>query len=328
MEHPENRVGATAGSTVSGLGMPEPLFPEVAPFRNRHLATGDGHVLHVEECGRHDGVPLVFLHGGPGSGCSPAHRRLFDPSRFRAVLFDQRGCGRSTPLASLQNNTTAHLVLDIERIREALGIERWIVFGGSWGSLLAIAYASQYPARVMGLVLRGIFLGSNDELRRYAQGLDNVAPMAWQAFAAGVPAAERNDLLRAYTGRLLDSDPAAVRHWLDYERALMGEPPLAGAPTTWQLAKTMVQAHYLANGCFSDPAALLASCDGLRHLPAAIVQGSRDLVCPSRTAELLHRALPQAEWVAVPTGGHNALAADMAAACIAALGRVAERAGS
>jgi proline iminopeptidase len=325
--HPDHRVGARACSAGSDPDMADPLFPERAPLRSRCLATGDGHVLHVEECGRHDGVPVVFLHGGPGSGCSPSHRRFFDPCRFRAVLFDQRGCGRSTPLAGLQNNTTAHLVRDIERVREALGIARWIVFGGSWGSLLALAYASQYPARVMGLVLRGIFLGSDDELRRYAQGLDNAAPLAWQAFAAGMPAAERNDLLNAYTGRLLDGDPAAARHWLDYERALMGEPPLAGAPTARQLDKTMVQAHYLANGCFSDPAALLASCGNLHHLPAAIVQGSRDLVCPPRTAELLHRALPQAEIVAVPTGGHSALAADMAAACIAALGRVAERAG-
>jgi proline iminopeptidase len=307
--------------------MADPLFPERAPFRSRTLATGDGHLLHVEECGRHDGVPLVFLHGGPGSGCSPTHRRLFDPARFRAVLFDQRGCGRSTPLASLHNNTTAHLVHDIERIREALGIERWIVFGGSWGSLLALAYACQYPARVLGLVLRGIFLGSHDELRRYAQGLDKAAPLAWQAFAAAVPAAERSDLLGAYTGRLKNGDPVAARHWLDYERALMGEPPLAGAPTARQLAKTMVQAHYLANDCFCDPAALLASCANLRHLPAAIVQGSCDLVCPPRTAERLHRMLPQAEMMALPTGGHNALAADMAAACIAALGRVAERAG-
>lgn len=308
--------------------MPEPLFPlfpEQAPYCSRQLPVGDGHALYVEECGRPDGVPLVFLHGGPGSGCSPAHRRFFNPSRFRAVLFDQRGCGRSTPLAGLHHNTTAHLVADIERIREALGIARWIVFGGSWGSLLALAYASHHPARVTALVLRGIFLGSDDELRRYAQGSDGSAALAWQAFAAAMPAAERRDLLRAYTRRLLDGDPVAARHWLDYERALMGEPPLAGAPDARQRAKTRVQAHYLANGCFCDPAALLASCAGLRHLPAVIVQGRRDRVCPPAAAERLQRALPQAQWVAVETGGHNALAADMAAACIAALERLAAR---
>ncbi|HJW56916.1 MAG TPA: prolyl aminopeptidase [Burkholderiaceae bacterium] len=306
--------------------MPEPLFPEAPPFRTHHLPVGDGHSLYVEECGRRDGVPLVFLHGGPGSGCSAKHRRFFDPSRFRAVLFDQRGCSRSEPLAGLQSNTTAHLVADIERIRAALGIERWIVFGGSWGSLLALAYASRYPERVMGLILRGVFLGSDDELRCYAQGLDGVAPLAWQDFAAGMPEAERGDLLRAYTSRLLDSDPAAARRWLDYERALMGEPPLADAPDARQLAKTVIQAHYLANRCFSDLDVLLAGCAGLHHLPAVIVQGSRDAVCPPRAAERLHRALPQAKWMAVETGGHNALAADMAAACIAALDYVARRA--
>lgn len=303
--------------------MSDPLFPEAAPFRTHRLETGDGHVLYVEECGRPDGVPVVFLHGGPGSGCSPAHRRFFDPSRFRAVLFDQRGCGRSTPLAGLQCNTTAHLAADIECIRDALGIERWIVFGGSWGSLLALAYATRYPTRIMGLVLRGIFLGSDDELRRFAQGTDGAAPLAWQAFAAGMPEAERHDLLRAYTSRLLASDADAARRWLDYERALMGEPPLAEAPNARQLAKTAIQAHYLSQRCFSDPEDLLARCADLRHLRAVIVQGSRDTVCPPRTAERLHRALSQATWLAVENGGHNALAADMATACIAALNTVA-----
>lgn len=308
--------------------MSEPLFAEASPLRTHHLPVGDGHSLYVEECGRQDGVPVVFLHGGPGSGCASGQRRFFDPTRFRAVLFDQRGCGRSTPLAGLQSNTTAHLISDIERIREALGIDRWIVFGGSWGSLLALAYASRYPARVAGLVLRGVFLGSDDELRRYAQDSDGVAPLAWQAFAAGMPKTERGDLLHAYTSRMLDSDPVVARRWLDYERALMDEPPLAEAPDALQLAKTVIQAHYLANGCFSDPDALLAGCAGLRHLPAVIVQGSRDAVCPPRSAERLHGALPQAQWLAVETGGHNALAADMAAACIAALDCVAKRASS
>ena len=309
---------------------PEPLFPEVAPYATCRLPVGDGHTIYVEECGRHDGVPLVFLHGGPGSGCSPAQRRLFDPARFRAVLFDQRGAGRSTPPGSLHANTTAHLVADMERIREALGIERWIVFGGSWGSLLALTYARQHPQRVNGLVLRGIFLGSRDELRRYAQGTDGFAPLAWQRFAGGVPEPERSDLLRAYTTRLLASDPAirltAARHWLDYERALMGEAPLAAAPDERQLAKVAILAHYLANHCFSDPAALLAGCAGLRHIPAAIVQGTLDPVCPPCTAERLHRAWPEAEWLPVAGGGHNALAPEMAAACMAALDRVARRA--
>lgn len=304
----------------------ESLFPHAIPFHTRHLRVDHAHALYLEQCGRSDGVPVVFLHGGPGSGCSPAHRRFFDPLRFHAVLFDQRGCGRSTPLAGLRDNTTPHLVADLERIREALGIERWLVFGGSWGSLLALSYAISHPARSAGLVLRGIFLGSDDELRRYAQGLDHGAPLAWQAFAAGVPEAERHDLLGAYTTRLLAGDPAATRQWLDYERALMAEPPLAAAPTAVQRAKAMIQAHYLSHHCFSDASALLAGCVGLRQVPIAIVQGSRDPVCPPRAAARLQRALPHAEWIAVEAGRHNVFAADMAAACISAMDRIAARA--
>lgn len=302
-----------------------PLFPATTPYRTHRLQVGDGHQLYVEECGRPDGVPVVFLHGGPGSGCSSEHRRFFDPARFRAVLFDQRGCGRSMPMASIASNTTAHLVSDIECIRMALGIERWIVFGGSWGSLLALAYAVTHPAQVAGLVLRGIFLGSDDELHRYAQGLDGVAPRAWQAFAAGMPEEERGNLLRAYTSRLLAFDAVAAHRWLDYERALLGEPPLAQAPDAQRLAKTRIQAHYLANACFSDPVALLAECAALNHIPSVIVQGLNDAVCPPDAARRLHRALPQSELWEVESGGHNALAAAMASACIAALDHVTAR---
>ena len=307
--------------------MAHPLFAETVPYREQFLAAGDGHRLYVEECGRPDGVPVVFLHGGPGSGCSPAQRRFFDPARFRAVLFDQRGCGRSTPLGGLHANTTDHLLADIELIRETLGIERWIVFGGSWGSLLALAYARRHPERVSGLVLRGIFLGSDDELRCYAQGADRGAPQAWQALAAGVPEDEREDLLRAYTSRLLSGNfpvrAAAARHWLDYERALMGEAPLDTAPDARQLAKTAVQAHYLAQRCFVDATELLADIGCIRHISTVIVQGSDDPVCPPRTAERLHRAWPEAQWQLVAGGRHGALAPDMAAACIAALERLA-----
>lgn len=309
--------------------MSDPLFPDALPFAEHRLAVGDGHGLHVEECGRRDGLPVVFLHGGPGSGCGPAHRRFFDPERFHAVLFDQRGCGRSAPPGGRRANTTAHLVADLERIREKLGIEAWIVFGGSWGSLLGLAYAQQHPERVLGLVLRGIFLGSAEELRRYTQGVGSPAPEAWQRFAAAMPERERGDLLAAYTRRLLSAHPAtrmrAARHWLDYERALMGEPPLAAAPEPRQLAKARLQAHYLTHGCFSDAARLLAGCARLSHLPAAIVQGMLDPVCPPRTAEALHRAWPEAEWLAVEGGGHNAFEPAIAAACIAGLASVARR---
>lgn len=312
--------------------MPSPLFPETLPYAEHRLAVGDGHLLHIEECGHPDGLPVVFLHGGPGSGCTPNQRRLFDPERFRAILFDQRGCGRSTPQGSRHANTTAHLVADIERIRQALGIERWLVFGGSWGSLLGLAYAQAHPERVLGLVLRGIFLGSPEEVRGYAQGIDSPAPAAWRRFAQAMPEHARPDLLTAYTRRLLSRHRptrlAAARAWLDYERALMGESPLAAEPDRRQLAKTRLLAHYLIRGCFSDAEQLLAGCARLRHLPAALVQGSRDPVCPPRTAEKLHRAWPEAEWVGVEGGGHGALEPAMAAACIAALGRVAGRCGA
>ncbi len=293
------------------------------PYRTHQLPVGDGHVLHVEECGRQDGIPVVFLHGGPGSGYSTEHRRFFDPKRFRAVLFDQRGCGGSTPLGGLTCNTTLHLVEDIERIRTSLGIERWIVFGGSWGSLLALIYAGRHPLRVAGLVLRGIFLASDEELRRYVNGAEGAVPRAWKAFAGGIPEAERGDLLRAYTSRLLAGDAAAARRWLDYERALMGESPLSEAPDARRLAKTTIQAHYLAHACFSDVNEVLAACSRLRLLPVRIVQGRRDAVCPPHIAARLQRALPNAVLRYVEAGGHNALAADMAAACTAALGFVA-----
>ncbi len=309
--------------------MPSGLFAACVPFREHRLAVGDGHLLAVEESGSPDGIPVVFLHGGPGSCCSSEHRRFFDPARFRAVLFDQRGCGQSAPLGGLHANTTAHLLADIEQIRQTLGIERWLVFGGSWGSLLALAYARQHPAHVSGLILRGIFLGSADELQRYAQGLDQMAPEAWQRLAAGVPASERGHLLHAYTRRLLDNELAvrqsAARHWIDYERALMGEAPLTAVPDARQLAKTAVQAHYLAQSCFIDSAGLLADCSNFRHLPAIIVQGSDDPVCPPVAAERLHRAWPEAKLQIVPGGRHSALAPDMAAACIAALNTLADQ---
>lgn len=307
---------------------PTSLFPVSRPHLARQLAVGDGHLLYVEECAAVHGLPVLFLHGGPGSGCSANQRRLFDPQRFHAVLFDQRGCGRSLPLGSLQANTTAHLVADLEYLREALGIPAWIVFGGSWGSLLALAYAQLYPGNVRGLVLRGIFLGSAEEIRAYVQGSHGAARAAWRAFAAAVPAAERDDLLGAYARRILDDDPAiarsAARAWLDYERALMGEPPLAEAPDAKQLAKARIQLHYLSNQCFVAPGQLLAGVDRLRHIPTTIVQGMADPVCPPQVAEQLRRAWPEATWLPVAGAGHGGLSPAIAKACIKALDWVAE----
>lgn len=306
----------------------DPLFPPSRARCARQMAVGDGHVVYVEQCGAVDGLPVLFLHGGPGSGCTPFQRQLFDPERFHAILLDQRGCGRSLPLGGLDANTTAHLVSDLEYVREALGIPAWIVFGGSWGSLLALAYAQIFPERVLGLVLRGIFLGSQDEIDAYVQGSNGAAPTAWAAFAGAMPAAERGDLLAAYARRILGTDPAAaaraVRAWLDYERALMGELPLADAPSPVQMAKARVQMHYLTNECFIAPGQLLAGVDRIRHIPAAIVQGLADPVCSPQIAKQLYRAWPEATWLPVAGAGHGGLSPPIARACIKALGWVAE----
>jgi proline iminopeptidase len=302
------------------------LFPALPPFAEHRIPVGDGHVLHVEECGNPEGLPLLFLHGGPGSGCSPRQRRLFDPRRFRAVLVDQRGCGRSTPLGGLAANSTAHLVADCECIRSVLGIECWLVCGGSWGSLLALAYAQAHPTRVLGLVLRGIFLGSREEVLGYARGAGRAAGL----LSADCPTdAADADSLAPWVSRIPSADPArsqpAVRAWLDHERSLMGEPPLDEAPGATQTAKARIQMHYLAQDCFLAPGQLLAGVKGLRHLPASIVQGLADPICPPLAAARLRAAWPEAEWVGIAGAGHGGLTPPLAEATIAALARVADQ---
>lgn len=305
-----------------------PLFPEVQPRCARRIAVGDGHYVYVEEVGPADGLPVLFLHGGPGSGCTPGQRRLFDPQRFRAILIDQRGAGRSLPLGELHDNTTLDLVGDLDIVREALGIPAWLVFGGSWGSLLALAYAQIYPENVLGLVLRGIFLGSREEILAYVQGRNNPPAEAWECFAGALPPAERSDLLAACARRILGNDPAEAARvgqaWLDFERALLDEAPLGRLPNEREMAKLRIQMHYLTSDCFLMPGQLLAGVEHLRHLPAAIVQGLADPVCPPQTAEALHRAWPEATWFPIAHAGHGGLSPPVARACIKALGWVAE----
>jgi len=292
------------------------------------MAVGDGHILHVEECGPEDGQPVLFLHGGPGSGCTTGQRRLFDPERFRVILIDQRGAGRSLPSGELEANTTLDLVADLEYVREALGITEWIVFGGSWGSLLALAYAQIFPESVCGLVLRGIFLGSHDEIDAYVRGLNGAPPEAWQSLVATLPANELRDPLGAFSQRILGQDSAtaqqATRAWLNYERALIGEPPLADMPDFTQVAKARIQMHYLTRDCFLAPGQVLAGIEHIRHIPAVIVQGMADSICPPLAAEQVHHAWPEATWVPVAGAGHGALSPPIARACIKALGWVAE----
>lgn len=310
------------------LVMPRtPLFPPTDPCCNWCMEVGDGHWLWVEECGNADGIPVLFVHGGPGSGCSENHRRLFDPQRYRVILVDQRGAGRSRPLGELRANTTAHLVADFERVRQRLGIQRWILFGGSWGSLLALAYAERYPEAVAGLVLRGIFLGSRAEIESYIERAAALAP-ASDAILRRLPggdvdplAAAAASILRGRGGKA----KAVMRAWLDYERALMGEPLAPSALTPEQQAKVRIQMHYLSAQCFIDRESLLARIAKLRHLPTAIVQGLADTVCPPRTAEALRAHWPEALWLPLPGEGHSGMAPAVASTCMAALDDVAAR---
>ena len=301
--------------------MTDHLFPACRPRCIRQMAVGDGHILHVEECGPADGVPVLYLHGGPGGGCRPEHRQLFDPAIFRVVFVDQRGAGRSLPIGELEANTTPDLVADLDYVREALGIPGWIVFGGAWGSLLGLAYAQIFPERVHGLVLHSIFLGSHDEISAYARGLGDLLPRA-----------ERDDPLASLGRRILgvpgDSAADAARVWLDYQRAWLGKPPLDAPLDAMQLARARIQMHYLTRNCFLMPGQLLAGLDRIRHLPAVIVQGMADPVCPPGVAEQLHRAWPDATWVPVPDAGHEVLSPAVARACIKGLGWVAECAES
>ena len=306
------------------------LFPEIAPYRSGRLRLDDTHEIYWEECGNPDGAPVVFLHGGPGSGCSPTHRRYFDPDHYRIVLFDQRGAGRSTPLGELGDNTTQHLVADIERLRDALGIDRWLVFGGSWGSTLALAYAQAHANAVTGLVLRGIFLGRRREIDWFVAGMARIFPEAWRAFAEHLPAAERGDLLGAYYARLTGDDEtarmAAAHAWSRYEGAcstLLPDAEVAAAfeDDTTALGIARIEAHFFVNDCFLGENELLAGLDRIRHLPCAIVQGRYDIVCPIASADELARAWPEATYTIVPDAGHAASEPGTKAALIAATER-------
>jgi proline iminopeptidase len=293
------------------------FYPEIEPYNRGTLEVSGGHTLYFEESGNPKGKPVVFLHGGPGGGTEPKHRRFFDPAAYRIVLFDQRGCGKSTPHASLEENTTWDLVADIERLREKLGIEKWQVFGGSWGSTLALAYAETHPSRVTELVLRGIFLLRKQEIDWfYQRGASAIFPDAWEAYEAHIPAAERGDLLRAYHTRLTSPDEAvrreAARIWSVWEgrtSCLVPNVELIErtAGDDFSLAFARIECHYFVNGGWLDESrALLANVDKIRHIPTVIVQGRYDVVCPIESAWALHRAFPEADLRVVPDAGHAA----------------------
>jgi proline iminopeptidase len=313
------------------------MYPPIEPYDSGFIEVEGGHSVYWEMCGNPSGKPALFLHGGPGGGCSAASRRLFDPDRYRIILFDQRGCGRSRPHASadagLRANTTAYLVSDIETLRRTLGIDRWLLLGGSWGAALALAYAQIHPQRVSAMVLRGVFTARRSELRwLYGQGASSLFPEDWARFNAPIPEAERGDLIAAYHARLLagggavDSVLAAARAWCAWEDRLMTRLPLnragmAPGPQTDDaalLALARIETHYFVHGAFLDEGQLISNAHRMSSIPAVIVQGSHDAVTPPVTACDLHRAWPRAELQVVPDAGHASGEPDILRRLIAA----------
>jgi proline iminopeptidase len=290
------------------------LYPPIEPFESGRIDVGDGHSLYWERCGTRGAKPVVFLHGGPGAGCSPDHRRQFDPERYDILLFDQRGCGRSTPHASLEANTTWHLVDDIERLRVMLGHAKWMVFGGSWGSTLALAYAQTHPDRASELVLRGIFTFRQSELDwLYRYGACEIFPDKWEEFLAPIPEDERGDLVRAYHRRLTGEDPAvrliAAKAWSKWEAetvTLLPNPAVIAQHTSdeFAIAIARIENHYMLHRGWIEEGSLLKGAEKIRHIPGIIVQGRYDCCTPPSTAWALKRAWPEVELNLVPDGGH------------------------
>ena len=293
------------------------LYPEIEPFDSGFLPVSSLHTLYYEQSGNPNGKPVVFLHGGPGGGTNAKCRRFFDPAVYRIVLFDQRGCGKSTPHAELTDNTTWDLVADIERVREHLGIGRWQVFGGSWGSTLALAYAQTHPDKVSELVLRGIFMLRRWELEWfYQKGCDALYPDAWETYLDAIPEVERGDLMSAYHRRLTSPDAktrtAAARAWSVWEGATSflwqdKSHIESSAEDEFALAFARIECHYFVNGGFFEhDDQLLRNVERIRNIPAVIVQGRYDVVCPLRSAWDLHRAWPEADLHIVQDAGHSA----------------------
>lgn len=292
------------------------MFAPIEPYRQGMLQVDNIHTLYWEESGNPDGQPVLFLHGGPGGGTTPTHRRFFDPAHYRIVLFDQRGAGKSTPLGEYRQNTTALLIDDIEKIRAMLNIPKWLVFGGSWGSTLALAYGQAHPDRCQGFVLRGIFLCGKDEVEWFVNGIKNFYPEVHQAFAEAIPPDERADLMQAYVKRLFSEDPAiyleAARSWSRYEGSCLFLEPQAQAIADFEsdavcLGIGRLEAHYMRHGAFMQEDQLLNNVGRIRHLPAVIVQGRYDVICPPISAYRLQQAWPEAKFHMIGNAGHAAM---------------------
>ncbi len=308
-------VGRASGNQKPSMHFTVPpydLFPPISPYSTGFLDVGGMHNLYWEQSGNPDGIPILLLHGGPGAGATPTHRCFFDPEAYRIIIFDQRGAGRSTPLGSLENNTLAHLVEDMEKIRAHLRVEQWHLFGGSWGSTLALAYATEHPERCLGMILRGIFLCEQPEIDWFLYGMRTFFPEAWDIFANGM----EENLLEAYYSALTGQDEqvkleAAIR-WSQYEAACSSLLPVQETITTAEqrehaIALARLEAHYFHKECIAPENSLLNKVDRIRAVPGTIIQGRYDVICPIRTAHKLHKVWPEADYIVVPDAGHSAL---------------------
>jgi proline iminopeptidase len=302
-----------------------PFYPPISPHESGVLNVSGGHRLSYEVCGNPKGFPAIFLHGGPGAGCAPVHRQFFDPAVYRIVLFDQRGAGRSTPYASIEHNTTWDLVDDIEQLRRQLGIERWLVFGGSWGSTLALAYASRHPERCMALVLRGVWLCRPVDITWWFDGIRMVYPDYWKEFTSYIPLDERSDLLAAYSRRLNNPDPEihlpAATVWDRYETRCSRLLPQANGLSASRLPLARLEAHYMTHGAFLRENELVDAVPRFRHVPATIIHGRYDMLCPLEGAVELANAWPEAVLEVVADAGHSALEPGIAQRLVAATDR-------
>jgi proline iminopeptidase len=309
--------------------MPEVyLYPAIEPYESHTLQVSDTHTLYVEESGNPNGIPVLFIHGGPGGGTDPMYRRFFDPSQYRIIMFDQRGCGKSTPFASLEDNTTEHLIDDMEQIRIELSIPKWHLFGGSWGSTLALAYAESYPQHVSAMVLRGIFLCRKKDIHWfYQEGASHIFPDAFETYSHHIPVEERHDLVFAYYKRLTSNDDVvrleAAKHWTTWEMATSKLIPSSeliekGVDPQFSLPFARIEAHYFVNDAFLDDNELIHYIDKVRHIPCTIVHGRYDVVCPVSQAYELHKAWPSSKLIITPNAGHSATEPGTAKALVAA----------
>lgn len=314
------------------------MYPAIKPFHSEHLDVGDGHELYVEQAGAIDGEPVLFLHGGPGGGCTPAHRRFFNPEKFRIVLFDQRGSGQSRPHAELEHNSTTHLIADIEKIRNHLGIQNWLVFGGSWGSTLALAYAQAHPEPVNELILRGVFLCRDQDIHWfYQEGASRLFPDHWQEYLAPIPEAEQDDLLTAYHRRLTGDDELARMRAAEAWSVWEGQTStLQPSPTTVEqfsdphlaLALARIECHYFVNNAFLEPDQLLRDADRLADIPGTIIHGRYDAICPIDQAYALYQVWPASQLQIISGAGHSAFEPATNHALVMATNDYAARRGS